>query len=69
MSSALSEQLIYPRPGAHAMSWPPTTRSHFNHRERNWSLFEYMEVFYNRQRRHPAIHYETPLAFEAANNP
>ena len=33
------------------------------------SLFEYMEVFYNRQRRHSTIHYETPLAFEAANNP
>jgi len=29
------------------------------------SLFEYMEVFYNRQRRHSALHYETPLAFEA----
>jgi transposase InsO family protein len=33
------------------------------------SLFEYMEVFYNRQRRHSAIRYETPLAFEALTNP
>lgn len=33
------------------------------------SLFEYMEVFYNRQRRHSAIHYEAPLAFEALNQP
>jgi transposase InsO family protein len=33
------------------------------------SLFEYMEVFYNRQRRHSAVGYEAPLAFEAANNP
>lgn len=33
------------------------------------SLFEYMEVFYNRQRRHSTIHYETPLAFETLNNP
>jgi putative transposase len=33
------------------------------------SLFEYMEVFYNRQRRHSAIHYEAPLAFEAMKNP
>ena len=33
------------------------------------SLFEYMEVFYNRQRRHSTIHYETPLAFEALTNP
>jgi putative transposase len=31
------------------------------------SVFEYMEVFYNRQRRHSSIHYETPLAFEALN--
>jgi putative transposase len=33
------------------------------------SLFEYMEVFYNRQRRHSTIRYEAPLAFEAMNNP
>ena len=33
------------------------------------SLFEYMEVFYNRQRRHSTIHYEAPLAFEALTNP
>jgi Tfp pilus assembly protein PilX len=25
-----------------------------------------METFYNRQRRHSAINYEAPLAFEAA---
>lgn len=30
------------------------------------SLFEYMEVFYNRQRRHSTIQYEAPLAYEAA---
>lgn len=29
------------------------------------SLFEYMEVFYNRQRRHSSLNYEVPLAFEA----
>jgi hypothetical protein len=33
------------------------------------SLFEYMEVFYNRQRRHSTIRYETPLAFEAMTRP
>ena len=33
------------------------------------SLFEYREVFYNRQRRHSTIHYEVPLTFEAMNNP
>jgi putative transposase len=30
------------------------------------SLFDYMETFYNRQRRHSTINYEAPLAFEAA---
>lgn len=33
------------------------------------SLFEYMEVFYNRQRRHSSLHYATPLDFEAVNQP
>ena len=33
------------------------------------SLFEYMEVFYNRQRRHSTVNYQAPLAFEAMNNP
>jgi putative transposase len=28
------------------------------------SLFEYMEVFYNRQRRHSTVNYVAPLAFE-----
>jgi transposase InsO family protein len=28
------------------------------------SLFEYMEVFYNRQRRHSAIGYQAPQPFE-----
>jgi len=28
------------------------------------SLFDYMEVFYNRQRRHSTLHYMAPLAFE-----
>jgi putative transposase len=33
------------------------------------SLFEYLEVFYNRQRRHSTINYESPLAFEGRTNP
>lgn len=33
------------------------------------SIFEYMEVFYNRQRRHSSVRYEAPLAFEALTNP
>jgi len=30
------------------------------------SLFDYLEVFYNRQRRHSTIKYEAPLLFEAS---
>jgi putative transposase len=30
------------------------------------SLFDYMEVFYNRQRRHSTIHYAAPLLFEVS---
>jgi putative transposase len=33
------------------------------------SLFDYLEVFYNCQRRHSTINYETPLAFEGRTNP
>jgi putative transposase len=32
------------------------------------SLFENMEVFYNRQRRHSTIRYEAPLNYEASTN-
>ena len=28
------------------------------------SIFEYIEVFYNRQRRHSTLNYKTPLTFE-----
>jgi transposase InsO family protein len=33
------------------------------------SLFEYMEVFYNRQRRHSTLAYASPLDFETMNRP
>lgn len=33
------------------------------------SLFEYMEVFYNRQRRHSTLNYVSPLDFEAQPTP
>jgi putative transposase len=33
------------------------------------SLFEYMEVFYNRQRRHSSLGYASPLDFEETINP
>lgn len=32
------------------------------------SIFEYMDVFYNRQRRHSTIGHKAPLAFEASTN-
>jgi transposase InsO family protein len=32
------------------------------------SLFDYMEVFYNRQRRHSTINYVAPLAFEESTS-
>lgn len=41
---------------------------HCNYRTRDQaraSVFDYVEVFYNRQRRHSTINYEAPLAFEA----
>lgn len=36
--------------------------------EARLSIFEYIEVFYNRQRRHSAIGYMSPEAFEASLN-
>jgi len=32
------------------------------------ALFDYIEVFYNRQRRHSALGYQSPADFEASNN-
>lgn len=40
-------------------------RDYQTREEAKSDLFEYIEVFYNRQRRHSSIRYETPLAFEA----
>jgi putative transposase len=36
------------------------------HTEARISLFDYIELFYNRQRRHSALKYRSPMAFEKA---
>jgi transposase InsO family protein len=39
-----------------------------SHTQARRMIFEYIEVFYNRQRRHSAIGYQSPEAFEASLN-
>ncbi len=36
-----------------------------SHAEARWSLFQYMEVYYNRRRRHSTLGYRSPAEFEA----
>jgi transposase InsO family protein len=38
------------------------------HQQARQSLFDYIEVFYNRQRLHSALGYHSPAGFEHANN-
>ena len=38
------------------------------HDEAKRSTFDYIEIFYNRQRMHSALNYQTPDAFEATRN-
>ena len=39
----------------------------FTRQEGHGQVFEYLEVFYNRQRRHSTLGYKTPLEFEQLN--
>ena len=38
------------------------------HQQATSSIFEWIEVFYNRQRRHSSLNYLSPEAFEAQNH-
>jgi putative transposase len=50
--STLKEELLYRR------SWPTRTAA-------KRAIFEYIEVFYNRQRMHSTLDYLSPVAYEA----
>ncbi len=47
------------------MFWTQPGRRFSTHREAKLALFDYLEVFYNRQRRHTSIGNVPPLTFEA----
>lgn len=53
--STLKRELIY-------------RESYKTREEANQSIFEYIEVFYNRQRRHSTLGYLSPVQFENLNN-
>jgi transposase InsO family protein len=55
--STLKTELIYPRDEVYA-----------THEEARQAIFRYVECWYNRQRRHSAIGYMSPEAFEASLN-
>ncbi len=42
-------------------------RRYQTRQEAKQEIFEYIEVFYNRQRRHSTIGYQTPLGYEKEN--
>jgi putative transposase len=54
----LKNELVYQQPGEQFAGIAQARRM----------LFEYIEVFYNRQRRHSALGYQSPEAFEAGLN-
>lgn len=43
-------------------------RTYTTHAEARAAIFQYIEGFYNRRRRHSALGYKSPVAFEAALN-
>jgi transposase InsO family protein len=56
--SSLKLELIYRQP---AKGFP-------THDQARATIFDYIEVFYNRQRLHSSLGYQTPAAFECAQN-
>jgi putative transposase len=54
----LKQELLYQQPQGRFIT----------HQQAKGMIFEYIEVFYNRQRRHSAIGYISPEAFEASLN-
>ena len=47
----------------------PFYRGVFNNRaQARAQIFDYIEVFYNRQRSHSALDYNSPVDFETQNN-
>ena len=42
------------------------SQTHATRREATTAIAEYIELFYNRERLHSALHYQSPAAFEAA---
>jgi len=43
------------------------TRDYLEREEATTDIFEYIEIFYNRQRKHSSIKYNTPVDFENKN--
>jgi putative transposase len=43
-------------------------RNFLSHRQARTEIFDYIEVFYNRQRTHSALNYFSPVDFELINN-
>jgi putative transposase len=51
------------------LKWELVYRKHFASMDQaQRDLFDYIEVFYNRQRLHSALHYLSPVDFELLNN-
>ena len=53
-----------------------TLKSELVHRERfqtedeaRWKIYDYIEVYYNRQRRHSTLNYQTPAEYASATIP